>query len=146
MAGIKKNHFNEKIQCCYCVAIHANFPHHLMFSSAAPKSSSAESYTHPPKRDRWFPHPIAERQRLPKCGNYWQVMAYPSLQPRSLNGLGTGPTAPMLNSSHHYSDAIMSAMASQITSVSIVYSTVCSGTDQRKHQSSSSLKYWQYLR
>ena len=33
----------------------------------------------------------------------------------------------------------MSAMASQITGVSIVYSTFCSGTDQRKHQWSASL-------
>ena len=39
----------------------------------------------------------------------------------------------------HYSDVIMGAIASQITSVSIVYSTVCSGADQRKHQSSPSL-------
>ena len=29
---------------------------------------------------------------------------------------------------------IMGAMASQITSLTIVYSTVYSGTDQRKHQ------------
>ena len=36
---------------------------------------------------------------------------------------------------------IMSAIASQITSVSIVYSTVCSGSDQRKHQSSASLAF-----
>ena len=35
----------------------------------------------------------------------------------------------------------MGTMASQITSVSIVYSTVCSGTDQRKHQSSLSLAF-----
>ena len=34
----------------------------------------------------------------------------------------------------HYSDAIMSAMASQITGVSTVYSAVCSTADQRKHQ------------
>ena len=33
----------------------------------------------------------------------------------------------------------MSPMASQITGVSIVYSTVCSGADQRKHQRSASL-------
>ena len=39
----------------------------------------------------------------------------------------------------HYIDIIMSVMASQITSVSIVYSTVCSGVDQRKYQSSASL-------
>ena len=36
----------------------------------------------------------------------------------------------------------MSAIASQITGVSIVYSTVCSGIDQRKHrQSSASLAF-----
>ena len=33
----------------------------------------------------------------------------------------------------YYSDVIMSVMASLINSVSIVYSTVCSGADQRKH-------------
>ena len=41
----------------------------------------------------------------------------------------------------HYSDVIMSAMASQIIGVSIAYSTVCSGTDQRKHQSPVSLAF-----
>ena len=35
----------------------------------------------------------------------------------------------------------MSAMASQITSLAIVYSTVYSGTDERKHQSSASLAF-----
>ena len=40
-----------------------------------------------------------------------------------------------------YSDVIMSAVASQITGVSIVCSTVCSGTGQRKHQSSASLAF-----
>ena len=34
----------------------------------------------------------------------------------------------------YYSDVIMNAMASQITGVSIVYSTVCSGADQKKYQ------------
>ena len=43
--------------------------------------------------------------------------------------------------SYHYSDVIMSAMASQITSVTIVYSIVGSGADQRKHQSSTSLVF-----
>ena len=41
----------------------------------------------------------------------------------------------------HYIDVLMSSMASQITGVSIVYSTVCSGADQRKHQSSTSLVF-----
>ena len=35
----------------------------------------------------------------------------------------------------------MSAMVSQITGVTIVYSTMCSGTDQRKHQSSAWLAF-----
>ena len=41
----------------------------------------------------------------------------------------------------HYTDVIMSAIASQITGVSIVCSTVCSSADQRKHQSSGSLAF-----
>ena len=36
----------------------------------------------------------------------------------------------------HYSDVIIGAMASQITSLMIFYSTVDSGADQRKHQGS----------
>ena len=38
-------------------------------------------------------------------------------------------------------DVIMGAMASQITNLTIVYSTVYSGSDQRKHQSSASLAF-----
>ena len=41
----------------------------------------------------------------------------------------------------HYDDVIMSAIASQITSLTIVYSTVSSGADQSKHQSSASLAF-----
>ena len=41
----------------------------------------------------------------------------------------------------HYDDVIMGAMASQITSLTIVYSTVYSGADQSKHQSSASLAF-----
>ena len=41
----------------------------------------------------------------------------------------------------HYSDVIMGVMASHITGASIVYSTVCSGADHRKHQSSASLTF-----
>ena len=39
---------------------------------------------------------------------------------------------------HHYECVIMDAMASQITSLTIVYSTVYSGADQNKYQSSAS--------
>ena len=41
----------------------------------------------------------------------------------------------------HYGDVIMGAIASQITSLTIVYSTVYSDADQRKHQSSASLAF-----
>ena len=41
----------------------------------------------------------------------------------------------------HYTDVIMGAMASQITSLTIVYLSVYSGRDQRKHQSSASLAF-----
>ena len=41
----------------------------------------------------------------------------------------------------HYNDVIMSAIASQITSLTIVYSIVYLGADQRKHQSSASLAF-----
>ena len=41
----------------------------------------------------------------------------------------------------HNSDVIMTTMASQITSLAIVYPTVCSDADQRKHQSSASLAF-----
>ena len=41
----------------------------------------------------------------------------------------------------YYNDVIMGAVASQITSLTIVYSTVDSDADQRKHQSSASLAF-----
>ena len=41
----------------------------------------------------------------------------------------------------HYNDVIMGTMASQITSLTIVYSNFYSGADQRKHQSSASLAF-----
>ena len=41
----------------------------------------------------------------------------------------------------HYGDVIMGTIASQITSLTTVYSTVYSDADQRKHQSSASLAF-----
>ena len=42
---------------------------------------------------------------------------------------------------YHCNDVIMSAMASQITSLTSVYPTVYAGADQRQHQSSASLAF-----
>ena len=41
----------------------------------------------------------------------------------------------------HYIDVIMTTMASQFTSLTVVYSTVYSDADQSKHQSSASLAF-----
>ena len=41
----------------------------------------------------------------------------------------------------HYGDVIMGAIASHITSLAIVYPTVYSDADQRKHESSASLAF-----
>ena len=47
----------------------------------------------------------------------------------------------------HYSDVVMGTMASQITRLTIVYSIVYKGVDQRKHQSSPSLAFvWEIHR
>ena len=44
---------------------------------------------------------------------------------------------------HHYNGVIMGAITSQITNFTIVYSTVYSDPDQRKHQNSASLAFVQ---
>ena len=46
---------------------------------------------------------------------------------------------PCLRHYVQYNDVIMGTMASQITSLTIAYSTVYSGADERKHRSSTSL-------
>ena len=45
----------------------------------------------------------------------------------------------------HYDDVIMTMLASQITSLTVVYSIVYSGVDQSKHQSSASLAFVQEI-
>ena len=48
---------------------------------------------------------------------------------------------------HHYDDVIMTMLASQITSLTVVYSIVYLGVNQRKHQSSASLAFvWEIHR
>ena len=57
-------------------------------------------------------------------------------------GFSTGGVTKI--NTHNY-DVIMSAMAPHITSTSIVYSTICSSADQRKHQSSASLTFVRWI-
>ena len=48
---------------------------------------------------------------------------------------------PCIISNCHYNDVIMGAIASQITSLTIVYSAVYLGANERKHQKSASLAF-----
>ena len=65
------------------------------------------------------------------CGLVWISITY------TLQDYFTGTN----RACFHYNDVIMGAMASQITSPTVVYSTVYSGADQRKHQRSASLAF-----
>ena len=52
-----------------------------------------------------------------------------------------GALCQMLQCGIHYNDVIMGVIASQITSLTIIFSTIYLNTDQRKHQSSASLAF-----
>ena len=52
-----------------------------------------------------------------------------------------GPSYNQIYVDFHYNDVIMSTMAPRVTSLTIVYSTVYSGVDQRKLQNSASLAF-----
>ena len=80
----------------------------------------------------------------------WRFQMY-ATRPQYLNSLALFITIPnkvykvyntlRIICIQHYNDVIMNAVVSQITSVSIVRSTVGSGANQRKHQSSASLAF-----
>ena len=65
----------------------------------------------------------------------WHLKVYITMTP-----VGSGSVGYVVEGKH-YNDVIMSTMASQITSLTIVYSTVYSCVFQRKHQISASLAF-----
>ena len=75
-------------------------------------------------------------KRLGSCLCYWQFCLVTMIMVHCLSVKHMLMISPM-----HYNDVIMSVMASEITSLMIVYSTFYSGTDQRKHKSSTSLAF-----
>ena len=82
-----------------------------------------------------------------KCNLIWWDLICHSLTPNSAR-LSAGIVTTKLRVSiflgptlSHYCEVIMGVVASQITSLTIVYSTVYSGADQRKHQSSTTLAF-----
>ena len=79
----------------------------------------------------------------PTCGHFGEIIVSGCTGNRFLQH-SVHSVAEILSKyslSVHYRDVIMGAMASQITSLTIVYSTFYSGADQRKHQSSTSLAF-----
>ena len=60
---------------------------------------------------------------------------------RTLDDFKTRKKTMAVTKPFHYGDVIMGTIASQITSLTNVYSNVYWGTDQRKHQSSASLAF-----
>ena len=64
----------------------------------------------------------------------------PSIRELKIYKISSTPVCPSIHLSH-YSDILVSAMASQITGVLMVGWTICSGADQRKHWSSESLAF-----
>ena len=74
----------------------------------------------------------------------WQVSWWHNISCRpgdAYTRQGTWSSPVDATAGHVFRDVIISAMASQITSLAIVYSTVCSGADQTQHQSSASLAF-----
>ena len=80
----------------------------------------------------WFQHDLSCQHYLFMCISvvYYQLLYQSQGVPDAFPGYTT-----------HYGDVIMGIMASQITSLTIVYSTIYSGVDHRKHQRSASLAF-----
>ena len=74
-------------------------------------------------------------------GHFSRAILAPSHVFRFLQHIWRSGTRREIEICGHYNDVIMGAMASQITSITIVYSTIYS--DQRKYQSSASLVFVQ---
>ena len=89
----------------------------------------------------WFETPLRSLWR--QCNGIYESIR----RSHGLTLLGLGPpnldgkSLPFISRLDTTTDVKMNAMASQITGVSIVCSTVCSGADQRKHQSIASLAF-----
>ena len=79
---------------------------------------------------------LRDKHRNPSVGIWNKVLTTAKLltmEKYTKNSSATYVTIHM-----HYNDVIMGAMASQITSLMIVYSSIYSGAGQRTHQSSGS--------
>ena len=78
---------------------------------------------------------------LMKSGLVAQCLTWPAIWPSLSPCTVINPILLTYLRDLHYTDVIMGTIASQITSLTIVYSTVYSDADQRKYQSSASLAF-----
>ena len=69
----------------------------------------------------------------------WDSISYEEIYSRETNAVMIRRVPAIQCLLYHYSHVIMSTMASEITSLTIVYSTIYSGADQSVHLSSASL-------
>ena len=104
--------------------------------------SNINNHGVPYVRPMWH-HPLfCQRQdsEQPRCDDvmkrkrsthYWPIR----------RGIHQSPVDFLHKSPVHYNDVIMGAMVFQIASLLIVYSSIYSGADQRKHQSSAPLAF-----
>ena len=86
----------------------------------------------------WFDKPSRSLWR--QC-NVWNLLTCISSSGLNAWNKMAGHGSVLISSAFHYNNVKKSAMASQVTGFSSVYSTVCSGPDQRKHQCSPSLAF-----
>ena len=108
--------------------------HFMMFVGTDPKIYTSK-IVKPGQKDRKFLSKL-------KCTSSWQQISLRQILAWYWTEVGlTSAAAGSELVSIHYSDFIMSAMASLITDFSTVFSTVCSGADQRKNQSSALLAF-----
>ena len=106
------------------------------------QSSASLAFVRGIHRDRWIPR--TKGQSRGKC---FHLMTSSWIY--LINGQYCGKRfhvmmSPCFKSKHrhpHYIDVIMTTTASPITSLTVVYSIVYSGADQRKYQSSASLAF-----
>ena len=79
--------------------------------------------------------------------NWYDIWLWPRLPPHQYGyELIWYMIVTKVTSTSHYNNVIMGAIASQITSLTIVYTSVYSDADQREHQSSASLAFVRGIR
>ena len=92
---------------------------------------------------------VANYKNIIKSPNYWPFVRgtltsdwwFPVTKASDAENVPTSWLRCDLPSIFHYDDVIMTTLAYQITSLTVVYSIVYSGVDERKQQSSVSLAF-----